>query len=152
MLASNWSLSSQITATIWLIKSIMPNWFHPIQKCWPIPGTPTGESYTCRTWHHCHTHRLTHSFVQPRLKTSISLAALLLGSITSQSAACRQSSLVDRRHRELCQSEGIGTRGYQGMKAGVGYKDKVTLGAAKGFGVLCIDGGFKNVFFNHHTL
>lgn len=54
---------------------------------------------------------------------------------------------MDRQHRELCQSEGRGTRGYQGMKAGVGYKDKVTPGAAEGFGAFWIGGGFKKVFF-----
>lgn len=54
---------------------------------------------------------------------------------------------MDRQHRELCQSEGRGTRGCQGMKAGVGYKGKVTLGAVEGFGVFWIGGGFKKVFF-----
>lgn len=59
---------------------------------------------------------------------------------------------MDQQHRELCQSEGRGTRGYQGMKAGVGYKDKVILGAAKGFGVFWIGGGFKKVFLSPHSV
>lgn len=110
----------------------MPNWFHHIQKCWHIPVTPTGESYTCQTWHRCHTRRLTHSFVQPRLKTSISLAALLLGSITSQSAA------VDRVQWWIGNTESCANLREEGQE--------VTLGAAKGFGVFWIGGGFKKVF------
>lgn len=54
---------------------------------------------------------------------------------------------MDRQHRELCQSQGRGTRGYQGMKAGVGYKGKVTLGAAEGFGVFWIGGGLRKFFY-----
>lgn len=33
------------------------------------------------------------------------------------------------------------------MKAGVGYKGKVTLGAAEGFGVFWIGGGLRKFFY-----
>lgn len=38
------------------------------------------------------------------------------------------------------------------MKAGVGYKGKVTLGAAKGFGVFWIGGGLRKFFLSPYSV
>lgn len=61
-------------------------------------------------------------------QTSILLAAFLLDSIASQSSPATPRVVPVRG-----KSDG---RGYQGTKAGLGYKGKVMQGAAEGFGVL----------------